>query len=149
MLIQTSEWRSFDTLPSHCFRLILISPSSNLSIEVSNGVFVLEGIYKWWWWSISSCSQNSPFKDKFAAQNEQNRMKTEKLRRRTMKSGEKGRGLPSCFPSFPNAMFWISPSIVVFALESPYWANWASFASFHDIIWPQLHSYLLTLSSLS
>jgi len=36
-----------------------------------------------------------------------------------------------------------------FALDSSYWANWASLSSSHDFIWSQLHAFLLTLGSLN
>ena len=47
-----------------------------------------------------------------------------------------------------SAAFCVSLCIAGLALEHPSWAYWASFANFLDLVWPNLHAFLLTLGSL-
>jgi len=59
--------------------------------------------------------------------------------------------LPGLVPTLLERCVWCTFGPRVFAFDHPYWANWASFTNFFDLLSPQLHSfsYYLTHHTLT
>jgi len=110
-------------------------------------------------WNLLPFPSIFPFKDKTATKIEKSRGKT-KGREKLKQPGQGIRppwpllpplpvvpccSLPDRFCWFLNPAFCASFWPAGFALDHPSWAYWDSFATFLDLVWLNLHTFLLIL----